>query len=64
MQQLRNVLTPVLNVKFFVSIIIPAYNASTSIVGNNLIHYLNNNSVTNSAAEEAYTSWKDKIFGL
>ena len=52
-----NVLTPVLKVKFFVSIIIPAYNASTSVV-DNLISFFEYtiSSVTSSAAEDAYTS--------
>ena len=57
-----NVLTPVLKVKFFVSIIIPAYNASTSVV-DNLISFFEYtiSSVTSSAAEDAYTSWRDNI---
>ena len=56
------VLTPVLNVKLFVSIIIPAYKLSASIFFNSTFTSVYcNNSVTNSAAEEAYTSWNVNV---
>ena len=57
-----NVLTPVLNVKFFVSNIIPAYSASISSCVNliSACEY-SNISVTNSDADEAYTSWNVNI---
>ena len=49
-----NVLTPVLNVKFFVSSIIPEYNASTSISVNSIFVFAYSNiSVTNSHDEDA-----------
>ena len=56
------VLTPVLNVKLFVSIIIPAYSASASIFFNStLTSAYCNNSVTSSAADDAYTSWNVSV---
>ena len=60
-----NVLTPVLNVNSFVSSIIPAYSASTSI-GDNfiLIGEYCIISVTSSDADDAYTSWKLNIVSL
>ena len=57
-----NVLTPVLNVKFFVSIIIPAYKASASnSVSLTSASEYSIISVTSSAAEDAYTSWNVSI---
>ena len=57
-----NVLTPVLKVKFFVSIIIPEYKASASKLvnsGSELAYSIS--SVTSSEADEAYTSWNVRV---
>ena len=57
-----NVLTPVLKVKFLVSNIIPAYNASFSSGVNSIFTGAYSNiSVTSSDADDAYTSWNVRI---
>ena len=57
-----NVLTPVLNVNAFVSIIIPAYRDSASnSVSSIFASAYSIISVTSSAVDEAYTSWKVSV---